>query len=273
MFLREQWVLQGSTDCLLCGAAQCPWAHDVAATWQSCLNVILWERLFPHTTAFAWGGQNVFSHTLYDTSLHLNPCFLFPDFWAQQHLPGILQLSTLEQTSMQLAAPPGHSLSLPEVHSKSPWIAFSRVIPLEEKRTSLYCYSLGLHRVWEWAQLPFFLATRILLPTWVLWMYISQYCNKLAEKLCVLHLQLPESPEPPAWALGEQLALPALWGESNSLTIKWKEHKFYWEAEASFQMRCLCCFPVSPPPQGLSVLIDSYLPTFMDSNSSQLNLR
>lgn len=289
MFLREQRVLQGSTGCLLCGAAPSPWAYDVAATWQSCLNVILWEGLFPHTPAFARGGTkpsstfpalmsgDVFSHTLCETSPHLNPCFLFPDFWAQQHLPGMLQPSALEQTSTQLTAAPGHLLSLPEVPSKGPWIAFSRVIPLEKKKTSLYSYSLGLHRVWEWAQLPFFFFffshKDIAACLGAVNIHItSQYCSKLAEKLCILHLQLPESPKPPARALGEQLALPALWGESNSLTIKWKEHKFYLEAEASFQMHCLC-FPGSPPPQGLSVLIDSYLPTSMDSNSSQLSLR
>ena len=189
MFLRELQMLQGSAGYLLCGAVQSPWACDVAVTWQSSLNVVLWEGLLPRTqqAAFAWSGTkpsftftpllSVFSHALCKTSLSsFKPLLPLSRFLSTAAPPWDAAPSALEQTTMQLTAAAGYSLSLPEVHSKGPWIASSIVIPLGRQSTHLHSYPLGLHKVWDMGSNTIvFLASGTLLPAWMLWTHVSQH--------------------------------------------------------------------------------------------------
>lgn len=185
---------------------------------------------------------NVFCHTLPKASLLSFKSFLLLSRFLST-LPGVLLPQPLSRYPGGLGQHPGFthlarsSQQRPSnsfFQSNSPWETNNQFVALSLRRPQRggdgLCYNFAL-------------AMRTLLRT-VNPHIPSQCCHSLAEQLCVLCLQPPESPFPPALTLREQLAFPALWGESNSLTIKWKEHKFYWETEASFQMHGPCCFGV-----------------------------
>lgn len=109
----------------------------------------------------------VFSHALCKTSLSsFKSLFPLSRFLSTAAPPWGAAAPALEQTSTQLTEHPGIHSACQKCTAK----ASSRVIPLGRQRTCLYSYASDLHSVWEMGSTTmfFFLATRILLPAWVL---------------------------------------------------------------------------------------------------------